>query len=271
MVSQHTHYRSYLRSVLADRKQKNPAYSMRAFAKQLGITQSAVSQILAGKKNLSSATAHEIAARLGLPETDAEIFTLLVQMNAAKSPTLKESVLRKLNQLKPGAPVQELSLDFFRVISDWYHLALRNMVEIDGVDMSPRAAAKRLGISAIEVEAALERLLRLELLEQVPGKAHTYRRTSGYSVARSATPNEALRNFHRQMLSKAQESLVTQTPKEKIIGSETFAFADKYLKEADRITEEYFRKMASLAKKPGRKNQVYHLGVQFFNLTKETQ
>jgi hypothetical protein len=54
------------------------------------------------------------------------------------------------------------------------------------------------------------------------------------------------------------------------VGSETFAFSDKHLREANQITEEYFQRMSALAKKPGQKNHVYHLGVQFFNLTKES-
>jgi uncharacterized protein (TIGR02147 family) len=255
--------------VFADRKQKNPAYSMRAFAKMIGLTQSAVSQILAGKKNLSPDTALKIAEHLQLSETEAEYFGLLVQLQTAKTPALKEALLKKLNSLNPQKPAQELSVDFFRMISDWYHIAIRNMTEIDGFEFNPATIAKRLGISTIEADAALERLLRLELLEPIENSKKRYRKSVDYVVSKSAIPNEALRSFHRQMMDKAIESLYTQTPKEKVIGSETFAFSEKNFSQAERLTEEYFQKMAALGKMPGKKTQVYHLGVQFFNLTKE--
>lgn len=269
MIAQHSHYRSYLRSILADRKQKHPSYSMRAFAKHLGITQSAVSQILSGKRNLSQDTALKVSERLGLNAMETEYFSLLVQLETSKSPAFRESLLKRINLLKPITPIHELSLDLFRVISDWYHLVIRNIADIDGFEMHPRILAKRLGISAIEVEAAIDRLLRLELLERLSGERHRYRKTQDYILAKATIPNEALRTFHGQMLEKAKASLTTQTPKEKIIGSETFSFSSKYLSEANQITEEYFQKMSALARKPGGKNHVYHLGVQFFNVTKE--
>jgi len=269
MVLQHSNYRAFLRATLADRQKKNGAYSMRAYAKHLGVTQSAVSQILSGKKNLSAETALKMAGRLELAELEAEYFCLLTQLETAKTPALKETVIKRLNSLNPQKPIHELSLEFFRVISDWYHLAIRNMTEMDGVILSPKFISRRLGISVIQAEVALERLCSLELIEKVPHSEHQYKKTADYVIAKSAAPNEALRNFHRQMLQKAQEALVAQTPAEKIVGSETFAFSEKHLKEANQITEEYFQRMAALAQKPGKKNEVYHLGVQFFNLTKE--
>ena len=269
MVSNHSQYRSYLKAVLAERQRSNHAYSMRAFARNLGLTQSGVSQVLSGKKNLSQESAHQIAEKLGLNDRDTEFFCLLVQLETAKTAILKESILKKLNSLNPKEPVEVLSLEFFRAISDWYHLVIKNMTDIEGLELTPKAIAKRLGITSIEADSALERLLKLELIEPIEGRPHRYRQVKNYVIAKAATPNEALRNFHRQMLEKAKDSLTTQTPQEKIIGSETFAFNERHLKEADQITEEYFKKMAALAKGPGKKTQVYHLGVQFFNVTKE--
>jgi uncharacterized protein (TIGR02147 family) len=270
MVLEHSNYRSYLKGVLAHRQQKNGSYSMRAFAQTLGITQAAVSQIFSGKKNLSLDTALRIAGKLGLNEKETEYFCLLVQLESAKKPILKESVIKKINALNPKRPVQELSVELFRAISDWYHFVIRNMTEIEGFEFTPKAIAKRLGITPLEAETALDRLCRLELIERCEDRATVrYRKTRDYVIAKSPSSSEALRTFHRQMMDKAIESLYTQTPQEKVIGSETFAICPDYLQEAAEITEEYFQKMLSLGKKPGKKTQVYHLGVQFFNVTKE--
>lgn len=271
MILEHTNYRAFLKSVLVERQSKNASYSMRAFAQVLGITQAGVSQVLSGKKNLSSETALQVASRLSLGELETEYFCLLVQLEATKKPLAREAVLKKINVLNPKRPVRELSVDFFRSISDWYPLVIRNMTEIEGVDFTPKAIAKRLGITSLEAETAIERLCRLELIEADPTCPGRYRKTQDYVVAKSAVPSEALRSFHRQMMEKASESLTTQSPQEKVIGSETFAIDTDCLEEARRITEDYFQRMLSLSKSSQKKTQVYHLGVQFFNVTKERE
>ena len=230
--------------------------------------QAAVSQVFSGKKNLSIETAMQIASKLQLGERESEYFCLLVQLESAKKPLARETVLKKINVLNPKRPVHELSIDYFRSISDWYHLVIRNMTEIEGLDFTPKGLAERLGITPLDADTAIKRLCRLELIEKDPEKPGRYRKTQDYVMAQSASPNEALRNFHRQMLEKAADSLTSQTPQEKVIGSETFSVGENCIEEARKITEDYFQKMLSLASKPGRKTHVYHLGVQFFNVTK---
>jgi uncharacterized protein (TIGR02147 family) len=85
----------------------------------------------------------------------------------------------------------------------------------------------------------------------------------------SEIPNEALRKFHEQMLNKAVQALTTQTPKEKFIGSETFAFDEASLQKATDIIEECFSKIVYLASSQADKKNVYHLGIQMFRLNKE--
>jgi uncharacterized protein (TIGR02147 family) len=109
--------------------------------------------------------------------------------------------------------------------------------------------------------------VRLEVIQPDPKEKNKYTVDEDYTLTRSTVPNEALRRFHRQMLGKAVESIDTQTPQEKIIGSETFAISEDVLEEANQLAEEFFQKMAQLRKKSKNPTQVYHLGVQFFNLT----
>jgi hypothetical protein len=61
--------------------------------------------------------------------------------------------------------VHDLSLEVFRTLSDWYHLPILELTNVSSFELTPVSAAKALGISTAEAEAAIERLLRLELLE----------------------------------------------------------------------------------------------------------
>ncbi len=241
---------------------------MRAFAKQIGLSQSAMSQVLAGKKNLSLESASKIAQKLKINENEAEYFRLLVQMDTSKDHDLKKSFMARVQAMNSKLDIRDLSVDLFSSIADWYHVVIENMADINGIPFTPEEISKRLGISKIEVETAIERLLRLEMIERVSENPPQYRKSKNYVITRSAVPNEALRRFHRQMLEKAIDSLETQSPQEKFIGTETFAISKKVLPQAFALADEFLQKLAKLGESSKDKTDVYHLGLQFFNLTK---
>lgn len=268
VIFEHTHYRPFLRSILTQRQARNSRYSMRAFAAQIGLTQAAVSQVLSGKRGLSVDTAIRIGKELGLSESENEYFRVLVQLEGTRNPDLKSSLMTRAQELNFRRPIKNLSVDLFRLIADWYHLPIKNLLRLKKFDFTPATISARLGVSKLEAECAIERLVRLKMIEPGSTKKGHYRVTDARIQIRSEVPNEALRRFHRQMLEKAIESLETQTPQEKILGSETFAISDRLLPEARKIAEDFFQKMAALSEQSEDRNQVYHLGVQFFNLMK---
>ncbi|MGZ3699878.1 MAG: helix-turn-helix domain-containing protein, partial [Bdellovibrionota bacterium] len=60
------HYSELLNEAFAERKAKNPSYSLRAFARYLAISAAALSQVLSRKRDLSKRNALKVAERLGL-------------------------------------------------------------------------------------------------------------------------------------------------------------------------------------------------------------
>lgn len=264
MIFEHDDYRDYLRSVLAERISRNPAYSLRAMARQLEWAPATLSQVLSGTRGMSLPRALQVAAKLELSPSETEYLSTLVQSASAKTPTAKDFHLSRLRALNPEQDFRELSVDAFKMIADWYHIPILEMTRLEGAALSEKTAAERLGITRVEARAALERLERLELIER-HGKG--YRRAPGRFQAASPAPNEALQNFHRQMLSKAAQSLASQTPKEKVVGSETFAMDPAALEEARRATDRYFDEIVRIAHESRQKTEVFHLGVQLFRVT----
>src|SRR5262245_23280894 len=130
MVQEHQNYRSYLRAVLAERIAQNPAYSLRAFARDLKVHPSQLSAIFKGKKGISLKSALRVAQRLSLAAAATEYFYLLVQYESAPSEEMKDIVMGKLRGMSNGAPVKDLSVDRFKLIADWYHLPILEMTEI---------------------------------------------------------------------------------------------------------------------------------------------
>ncbi|WP_413557289.1 TIGR02147 family protein [Bdellovibrio sp. HCB209] len=260
-------YRQLLKAELDERVAKNQNYSLRAMALQLKLSSGMLSSILNGKRNLSAKRALEIAKTLKFNKRKSDYFVALVQYDTVKSDEVRAELLETLFHLAPKDTPQELDVDIFKLISDWYHVPVLQMTHTTQPEINKDTVAEYLGISTKQAADALDRLFRLGLL--TTGNDGKIKTNKSQVVTNSPKPNEALRHFHRQMMERAILSLETQTPKEKFIGSETFAFDDQDLEKANEILEECFAKIVRLAAKRQNKKHVYHLGIQLFRLNKD--
>jgi uncharacterized protein (TIGR02147 family) len=267
MIFEHNDYRGFLRAVLSDRIQRNPSYSLRSFASQVGVSPAQLSQVLRGGRHLSFQSGMKIGQRLGLESDEVEYFCLLIQHASSKLDRDKDAALQRMSAISVNRSVKSLSLDAFKMISDWYHIPILEMTALPRSQFNPRTIAKRLGISPIEAETAIERLQRLALLEK--SKDGTFRKTYVDGIFESEQANAGLRQFHRKMLQLASDALETQSNTQKVVSSETFGFDPSQVEEVRKLTRKYLSKVVNLANSATRQREVYHLGVQFFRLTRE--
>ena len=72
------HYREMLREELQRRTGRNPRYSLRAFAKCLGVDVAALSSVLSLKQTITLRTANKIVSKLDLPEKERDFFLVAV-------------------------------------------------------------------------------------------------------------------------------------------------------------------------------------------------
>ena len=96
---------SVLRAELERRQAANARYSLRAFARDLGISHTLLSLIASGKRALSEELARKIIATSKLPKNERDIMAL---------------------GLPPEAPQQreKLSLEMFAMMADWVRDAI---------------------------------------------------------------------------------------------------------------------------------------------------
>jgi uncharacterized protein (TIGR02147 family) len=266
VIFKHSNVSTYLRSVLALRLTGDPQYSLRTMARDLGISPAHLSQIINRKKKLAPRTRLKVAQHLGLDDRETRYFYLLVQLESAPSEEICAAIRKQLNDLSHAYEDRSLDADNFRVISDWYHVPILEMTYLDDFDCAPAHVAARLGISAAEAEVALERLVRLELL-QVQPETGVYRKTDQNYVFRTSRRNEAFAGFLRQMMGLAVEAMNTQPFADRIMMSQTFCIDQSQLEEARQVTREYMQRMASLFDTAPRHSNAFQLNVQFFNLT----
>jgi len=223
---------------------KNPSYSLRAFSNRLGIQVSALSEILNGKRVISKKMGHRILSGLGV------------------SPIESKNILSGINEEDDSS----LSLDYFKVISDWYYFAILSLAEIPNFETNPSWIAKRLNISKREAKMAINRLISLGML--VENKDGSYKASGIQYKTPTDILNASLKNHTVQTLELATDSVINDPVKERDFSTITMAIDPENIAEAKKMIMS-FRKRLSKKLESGNKKEVYKLAIQLFPLSRE--
>ncbi|MGE0764301.1 MAG: TIGR02147 family protein [Bdellovibrionales bacterium] len=267
MIYEHQNYREYLKSSLADKARAKGTYSLRAFSQRVGISNSFLSEVLSGKKTISMELAFKIAVKLNLTDTETNYFCLLVQLDQEQDPAFREELQKRLICLNPSRKTHDLSVDLFKIIANWHHFAILELTYLPNFKLDAGIIAKKLGVSKTEIELAIERLKRLELLEQ--DSKGLWRKAHSNLMAQSTVSHGALKLHHKEILEKAIQSLTGQSPNERMSATDILPMDSTLLPEVDRLSLEFSNAVMRLSEKSKFKDSVYALTVHFFNLTSQ--
>jgi uncharacterized protein (TIGR02147 family) len=254
-------YRQMLRRELETRCQRNPRYSLRAFARDIGLSPSRLSHVLGGRFGLSRAAAAQIAARLSWPSRQRELFCVLVESQHARSNVRRQAAQARLKGLH--AHYRALDDDSFRVIADWYHFALLELVNVEGFVNDDRWISRALRISIHEARAARARLLRLGMLREERGRL---RAEASFFANPGGDPSESIRKAHRQLLEKATLALAVDSVDQREFQGLLLGFDTSLLKEVKASILDFRDGFDSRFGAACRKDSVYALTIQFFKV-----
>ncbi len=241
-------FRQYLQQELANRCLRNPGYSLRAFAKSLGISHSSLSRILSAERPISREKREHLVERLGIgPE-------LLERFETPHS-------------RKDKAEFRPLEIDRFAVIADWYHSAILELTQTKGFQSNPRAIARRLGITVTEVHAAIERLVNVGMLKRRGNGRLVNIAGSQTSLGTVPHSSAAQRRLQKQILQMAMDALESIPVEKRSQTSMTMAINTRRLPEAMEIIRRFRRQLSQLLEQDSDRNEVYHLAVSLYPVT----
>jgi uncharacterized protein (TIGR02147 family) len=262
-------YRNILKEELESRFQRNSHYSLRAFARDLGVSPARLSDSLAGRAGFSTTVADQIAKKLGFGKEEREYFCTLVEMNHARSKSQRAAAAEKLQSLKSNvsSDYQQVQIDSFKVISDWHHFAILELTAIDGFKSEAQWIADQLEISVFSVEQAIERLIRLDLLEK---KKDVLVATEARTASPSGIPSDAIKKFHTQVLEKAMNAIQVQGVDERDFSTTFMSIDRSRIPEAKEKIKKFRREFSQEFANSSKKENVYCFSTQFFNLTKNS-
>ncbi len=250
-----SHSQLWLENLLAEKTKKNPQFSLRAFAKMVDVSPAVLSRVLSGKRKMTFNLATRIADALHMGPIERE--TLYSFFTDPQS-----------DEEKTDRHEKELSIDCFNAMKEWYHYGITQLLFMQSFQEDPKWIAKMLSITELEAKMAVERLLRLGILDRdEEGKLF---RTSTHLSTSTDIASAGIRHFQKQILEKSIESLEKDPLLERDITSITVAINEERIPEAKKEIMKFRKRMAEFLGE-GEKTRVYNLGVHLIPLSKSTK
>src|SRR4051794_16283214 len=120
-ISPQTDYRAVLKKELESRCRQSPGYSLRAFARDLKLAPSRLSEVLSGKQGLSRERARGIALCIGLADLETELFCDLVDAQHARAKVSRDLARIRIEKQQLDQAYLTIQDDAFQAIAEWYH------------------------------------------------------------------------------------------------------------------------------------------------------
>lgn len=255
MDQNQTYYVQIMRDHLLERQMANPSYSLRAFARDVDIHPSTLSQILKGKRSLSLKDALSVQKRLSLPAIDQTKFMGSVLRSKAKIDEIRI----------PEFDHRHIIDDtHFQVIAEWEHYTVLELFDINDFECTESEVALRLNITPGRAREVLDNLLAANLLKLSDdglAKVHEDIKTT------EDVSSRALRASHEETLRLGLDKINDVPVELRDFSSATFAVDVNKIPEAKAIIREFRMKMRALLATGANKTGVYQLAIQFYPLT----
>jgi uncharacterized protein (TIGR02147 family) len=249
-------FRLYLQSELSRRLNETPGYSLRSFAKLLEVDPSALAKLLKGHRPLGKRLITRFAVRLNLaPDEVNEFISYQEQMNSRSSAHTSNS------------NYQQITLDTFRLIADWYHYAILELIRVDSFRPDPKWISRSLHIPLTEVNFAIERMVRVGMLDI---NENTGEWTDNSEISTNITKpyfDGAQKRHQKQILEKAIFALENTPVAYRDQTSMTMAIDTERLPEAKERIKHFRRELANFLSRGETRDQVYHLSLSLYTIS----
>ena len=251
MTKQVPFYLKKLRDEFEARASRRNGYSLRAYARFLGVEAPSLSSVLKGNRRLAKSKIEKVADRLNLSPHERVQF---ISSNLGKS-TLPTDESPKREKLDPEV--------HFRIIAEWEHYAILSLIETR--DFKPQSPwiAERLGISDLRARICIQNLLEARLIKM---DGTTILLNQQGLETTEDVPSQAIRKARKQDLDQAMDAIEEVSVHLRDLSSCTMTVDINDLEDLKKMIRDFRRKFMSRAEsKKG--NEVYKLALQFFPMT----
>ncbi len=251
-------YRLLLQNELQNRTAKNSYYSLRAFARDLDVSPSRLSEALNGVKGISAPLAEKICKKLNLDKKWTDFFITSVIAEHGRNPKLKKQAKDNLEEhiaicFDENRPLETPKTE---TMVAWYFLPVLRLFENKIKNF--KQIADTLEITEDQAEHAFRFLKRLGYIEEVKDKAYLAKRGQ-----------DRVLNLNFGQISEISKDRFQRENVKDYFANEVIFLDEDQIKEAKRIISRCHRDLLKLHQDRKLKNvSIYSVNSQLFEINK---
>ncbi|MDA8792709.1 TIGR02147 family protein [Bacteriovoracaceae bacterium] len=252
-----------------EKKKKNPSFSIRSWAKQLGLNSHGnLQQIINGKRTSPKKFVPLFGKSFELHEKEIEYLDTLIDLEKSKTSDQREIFRKKIEAMRPShsrITAHEMNSDL--LLKDPLYIIIRTMLEREDfiLDLDWIKSKIRLDVTNEQIEMTIKKLVELGLAEFKEGTlVKTYRHVKN----KIDIPSDIGREFHRNMAEFAGREIHLQDMNNREYSSFCFNIRPESMEKAkEKIRRFVVDFMEEFEAAQNTSSETYHLNVQFFSST----
>jgi DNA-binding MarR family transcriptional regulator len=253
-----------MKSALKRKQAAQPGYSLRALARDLGVSPAFVSNMMAGKKLPPKNRLEKLSYCLELDVLEREQLVKLSLLAGLSPKLLGHRPGPSLPQTRRTSEVSNRHL-----LASWANLAVLEGLTLDGAWSDLEELRGRLGLTAPALERVIETLAAAGVIEERHGR---WVKKDEHLYLAGGRSRQEVRAFHEMMILKSRDELVTKTAQadfeRRLINGFTLAMNPEKLEVLKAKIIEFMDELSREAA-AGPCTEVYQCNFQFFPLTRK--
>jgi uncharacterized protein (TIGR02147 family) len=262
-----TEYRKFLAHCLEEKRRTMPAFSLRMLAGRVGASPSTIVRILKGQRTLSVPMALKLAGALKLSKRETDYFQLLVLYCHSRKQEERAAFLEKIMRMRRTF-VKALETDQYRYFQRWYHVALKELINIHPDIGDPSALGKLLvpAVAAQDIAAALDNLQQLGLIRK--NEKGGFDLIDKFVGTQEGWQSVAVGNFQTAMMRLGLEAFDRISRDKRDISTLTVSVSEKGLGTIKERLRDFRKELLEIVGNDTGVNQVYQINFQVFPLSR---
>jgi uncharacterized protein (TIGR02147 family) len=267
-VFDYTDYRILLADLYQQRKSEWVAFSYRYICSKVGISSAGFfTNILNGKRNISDELIFKFAELFGFSRVETEYFECMVHYDQSREPDRRKYYHDKMIVMRKTS-IYELTAEQNEYFSNWYNVAIRELINFYPFNGDYEALAKMLApsITATQAQNAIELLLKLNLIRK---DGELYIVTDKTVRTSNQTSLSAIHHYQRAAMTLAQTAIERFDRADRNISTLTLNISTAQFKAiSEKLTEFQLVALEMAKSDPEPSERVYQFNFQIFPLTK---
>ncbi|KHD88372.1 MAG: hypothetical protein OM95_09560 [Bdellovibrio sp. ArHS] len=240
------------------RNNKNPKFSLRAYARTLGVSPTSLSQIMSGKRKLTYPVAVVIFDKVAMDPKDRDQALSVLRTHMQDERRRKT----KYDVIEVEAPVSKVSLS-------WLEMAITPFMSTPHYNGGAESIARYFGVSKQEASNALKHLEQMQIVEwKDGGYREVFKAELRYGSERM--PTEVVKKLRLESLERTRE-LVSRNPPEDqgFMGVSYMAVSEQHktkaLNELQSFVKNFRKKYGTI----GEADEIFLLSVNFLSFAQQ--